>query len=636
MLFTGDELLQKILVWNLAESIDTDEDLVQARIYKQLKTFFSDIYENLNDITRIKKMLDTEVKDFISQSNQVEKVAAFLREGAENQTQDIKNSMNLIGNFSDKINAIYDKTQNIISLAHEMEKINQNVQNSINQLVENQGKNDEAMQEIFGVIKNLIAKTEEIDVITKLINRISSETNLLGLNAKVEAVHAGPYGRGFSVVANEIQRLSNESKNASVNISETIKSITDEIDLLEKVAMKSKDIFTAQRESVSDVNSASEKNSDFIGRYLEEQESFYESIEEIKNEESILVDSISNVFSSVREVSASAQEIATLNFNQNNSITLLKKLSVDLSGSISSMNRDMEPIQIDAHAKDRKKIAILFDSETPFWDPMKKETRKTAEVYDYDINFFAPQSRGLQGLEEMVRILDAIIEERYDGLIISPINDERISQKLREMNSLGTRIVFLNAPLDNVEYLSLIYTDGIMTGVGVAHLVMGLIGDRGEVIVNTWSDAQLAVVENRRVGFVKEIRQNTSITPHEVEVPSKCSDAEADSIIESILQRYPQAKVAFLTNFDWGLFFANYKKRHHTDIQIIVVDYIEEVENKLKENLINYAIGQRAYSWGTMAIGFIDDSLHNKPVPKRVDTGTFEVNQQTIKIYTDF
>ena len=635
---TGDEILAKILDWDLVETIDggPDESRVHGKIYGQLQTLFSDISENLVDITRIKKMLDTEVGDFVSQSDQVKKVAAFLKEGADNQTQDIKHSMSLIENFSGKINAIYEKTQNIISLAHEMEKINQNVQTSINQLVENQEKNDEAMQEIFSVIKSLIAKTEKIDVITKLINRISSETNLLGLNAKVEAVHAGAYGKGFSVVANEIQRLSAESKNASVDISDTIKSITDEIDLLEKVAMQSKDIFGAQRASVTEVNDAAEKNSDFIGKYLDEQESFYESIDEIKKEEGILVDSISNVFSSVREVSATAQEIATLNFNQNNSIALLKKLSVDLSGSIASFDRDVQPIRIRPVAKERKKIAILFDSDTPFWDPMKQETRKTAEVYDYDIAFFAPQSRGMQGLEEMVHILDTIIRKKYDGLIISPINDPQVSQKLRTLTQMGTKIVFLNAPLDNVGYTTLIYTDGITTGATVAKLVMGILGNTGEVIVNSWNEAQLAVVENRRIGFVRELSKSSSITVHEVGVPSKSSDEESDALIGSILNQYPGAKVVFLTNFDWGLFFANYKKKHHADIQIIVVDYIDEVESALREGLINYAIGQRAYSWGTMGIGFIDDSLHGRPVPKVVDTGTYEVNQQTIKIYTDF
>lgn len=637
-MMTGEEILQRIADWDLVQTIDAaiDENRTHTKVYVQLQTLFTDIYANLADITRIKKMLDTEVQDFVSQSDQVKKVAAFLKEGAENQTQDIKHSMSLIENFSAKINAIYEKTQNIISLAHEMEKINQNVQTSINQLVDNQEKNDEAMEEIFSVIRSLIDKTEKIDVITKLINRISSETNLLGLNAKVEAVHAGAYGKGFSVVANEIQRLSNESKNASVDISDTIKSITDEIDLLEKVAMKSKDIFNAQRESVTDVNNASEKNSDFIGKYLTEQEGFYESIDEIKSAENVLVDSISNVFSTVREVSATAQEIATLNFNQNNSIALLKKLSVDMSGRISSFNRNVRPIQIRPAVKKRRKIAILFDSETPFWDPMKKETVKTAEVYDYDINFFAPKSRGIQGLNEMVNILDTIMEEKYDGLIISPINDPQISQKLKTANQMGIKIVFLNAPLDNVGYTSLIYTDGFMTGATVAKLVTGILGNTGEVIVNSWNEAQLAVVENRRIGFVRELKKISQIAVHEVGVPSKSSLQESEDLIGSILNRYPKVKVVFLTNFDWGLFFANYKKKHHSDIQIIVVDYIDEVEESLKEGLINYAIGQRAYSWGTMGIGFIDDSLHGRPVPKVVDTGTFEVNQQTIKIYTDF
>ena len=70
-----------------------------------------------------------------------------------------------------------------------------------------------------------------------LITQLSEQTNLLALNASIEAARAGDHGRGFAVVANEVGNLAEQSKSATVEIAETVKSIQDEI----KGVMKSVD-----------------------------------------------------------------------------------------------------------------------------------------------------------------------------------------------------------------------------------------------------------------------------------------------------------------------------------------------------------------------------------------------------------
>ncbi|ANS75304.1 chemotaxis protein [Paenibacillus yonginensis] len=78
-------------------------------------------------------------------------------------------------------------------------------------------------------IKELKEQTKSIQGIVQTIRDIASQTNLLSLNAAIEAAHAGPYGKGFEVVASEVRMLSNQVSNSITEVQGTISGITKEI-----------------------------------------------------------------------------------------------------------------------------------------------------------------------------------------------------------------------------------------------------------------------------------------------------------------------------------------------------------------------------------------------------------------------
>lgn len=637
MLNESSELLNKIYNWNLESNIaESVNDSADARIYKQLKDHFEKFFLCFSSFPRISKQLNTVILDFIAEINQIEQITKLIREGAERQTKDIQKSTELIENFTDKINEIYEKSRKTISLAYDMQENNKNVHNSIEQLVMNQQRNDEAIEKILNVIKILIDKTEIIGNITKLIEKVSNETNILGLNAKVEAVHAGAAGKGFAVVAEEIQRLSRESKKASLNISDTIESVTEEIELLKNVTQESQVIFDAQRESVDEVSSVSEKNSAFIDTYINEQENVNTAFEMIKGEENILAKSISNIFLSVREITATAHEITSLMYNQNNSVALISKLDKDLSKGVADIELHHKGIHVEKKTIPKRKIAMIFDLDIDFFDPTKREALKAADVYGYDIDFFAPNSRGSEGVFQMAALIDKVIEEKYDAMAISPIDDILIAQKLKHLNEIGIKIVFINSKIDGIDYISYVQTNGIAAGAAAASIVMSLMGNRGEVIVNTWADTQISAIEDRKKGFIDTINRKTNIQVHEMPVNSKSTQNEANKVFEAMLRSAPEARIIFLTNCDWGLMFSNYVKKYHTDIQVITMDFTKDIQNAIINGWVHYAIGQRNYSWGNLAVDFIDKDLYNKSVKRYVDTGTYEANLQNMNIYKSF
>lgn len=636
MQYNQEDILHRLSNWDLGEDISetATENEPTLKIYGQLQTYFQNYFLHFDSIMRISAQLNTVMQDFTKESERIGQVAAFIKKSADRQTVEIDKSMALVNAFSDKVNAIFERSQGIISLAYDMESSNRTVQESVGQLVVNQEKNDHAMLNIFDLVSRLIAKTEKIGEITAIMKRVSTETLLLGLNAKVEAAHAGVHGKGFSVVAGEIQRLSEESKAAAEDINETIKSVSDEIGLIEKAAQESRSLFQVQKDTVAEVDSVFKKNCEAIDTYISEQKSFNASIAEIKTDELTLTNTISNIVTSVREIAATVNEIGSVLLDHNNSISLMDKLKVDMACDIDSMNKGSQHVKVQKAAVRKKRIAFLFDIDHPFYAPTKAEATKAAGIYDFDVRFFAPQTRG-EATKEQAAHLDIVLDEKYDGLVISPINDNLICQKLRQIAKAGTKIIFLNSKIEGVEHVSLIMTDGITIGAAAARIVMGALGNQGEAIVNAWTGMKLDAIENRKDGFVQELKKNSQIGVHEYPVKSNPTPDEAEAIIQSMLQSHPNARFLYMTNMEWGMFAANYLRRHHSDVQVITVDFSEEVEKAIRDGLIHYSLGQRPYLWGSTAIRMIDKSLRKQKVQPVFDTGAFEVNRLNIDLYAD-
>ncbi len=626
-------LIQRMLDWDFESEFIGSDNKDQNDMYHNYRKYFTQFRNEFGNVKSISGQLEGVVEEIVDASQSVRHSSEYIAQGAQTQAEDVGRCMGVADHFSEKINEMDQKSKELIGLAFDMSKVNAEGKDAIHNLSVNQEKNEKVMQEITGAIYTLLSKTQNITEITKVLYSIASQTNLLALNASIEAARAGEAGKGFAVVAEEVRKLSEESRQASEDISRSLTDITGQLDNLKGVMDSSTAIFGEQNHAVGKVIESVEQVNGTADVFIKKQQDFGEEVGQLTKEKNTLIEALGSIAAVVEESSATTEEVASLTISQNSLADILVKMTRELCEKVTLIERSSVIIKTSAITKKKKKIALIWDLDDPFWEPAAKEAQKTAKVLDMDIEIFAPKARGEQGTKEMIDILRRISIGGFDGIAISPIENDDVARELKTITDKGTKVIFIQSPVKGIPHESVIGTNTLQCGRSAGKIVNQLLNGAGEVIVGMWTDYKLASVEERAEGFMKELKETSNITVHQVGVMGEPSKEEAERVITKMLKDYPNAKLLFSTNIGWGLAYARYVESHSLDMKVVTIDFTKEVAEHMKKGSIKAAIAQRPFIWGSVPLETFVDVFAGKEVKKTVDTGTYEVNAGNLKIF---
>lgn len=333
------DLSQKIPVKSkdeIGELIESCNSLTEC-----LSKMFSSIKEAVAGLvysgTEIKGQTQSTISDVQRTTERVEEINT--RAKSQNETMDFvaesgSNVSKAIQILSSRIGtqatAISEVSSSVTEISANIQSVDQNV-NKISQKYEQLVSDSKAGQKdqmtVVDKVGEIQAQAGRLKEANSVIRSIASQTNLLAMNASIEAAHAGDAGKGFAVVAGEIRSLAESSAKQSKSIGDLIKSITEAITGIVDASKLSLSSFQSLDTKIGEIQSML---SEVLGSVDEQQEgakNLLESMNVIDSSSQSIQDASkemenesSNVFSRMDELRTSASEITILTASIKNSI----------------------------------------------------------------------------------------------------------------------------------------------------------------------------------------------------------------------------------------------------------------------------------------------------------------------------
>ncbi|RKP55609.1 methyl-accepting chemotaxis protein [Cohnella endophytica] len=250
-----------------------------------------------------------------------------IANGATNLAVESEKGTDLTIQIGSQVQSVIQSNNEMGQSANEVEEAGRKGTIYMNGLIQKTSQTEEMTRSMVEKVDKLKESTLSIRKILDVLGNISKQTNILSLNATIEAARAGAAGKGFMVVADEIRKLADQSRDSISIVGSIVLKIQGEIDETVSVLSEAYPIFKEQIESVREANQIFVTVQDNMGSFVHRLESATDSVRHLEDAQNTLSLAMSNVSAVAEEASATSEEVASLSNEQLNISDGLVQLS---------------------------------------------------------------------------------------------------------------------------------------------------------------------------------------------------------------------------------------------------------------------------------------------------------------------
>ncbi|MBN1410141.1 MAG: cache domain-containing protein, partial [Spirochaetales bacterium] len=224
---------------------NTEANQILSANTEETTTSSTQISANIDSVTGQIKTLDDQIINSSSATEQISKSTQSLKDQIDRQTE-------MVNESTSSITEMISSVENMSSTTREKKL-------ATDKLVQTARNGGEKLRVMVQSISEINKSVDDISGMVKVISGIAAQTNLLSMNAAIEAAHAGEAGSGFTVVAEEIRKLAESSGKQSGNITRLIKEIVGKIKQASGTSTQTDKAFQEINENVKSVSDALEE-----------------------------------------------------------------------------------------------------------------------------------------------------------------------------------------------------------------------------------------------------------------------------------------------------------------------------------------------------------------------------------------
>ncbi len=259
--------------------------------------------------------------------------------GNSSNTENIGKQTVMTGNIQSMILKTKEMSDEMLDLSRESAKAVKDGLNSANCLQEQSERTREANEKVAASVAGLIQNAQSVEDITGQIFSISSQTNLLALNASIESARAGEAGRGFSVVANEIRMLADETRKLTEMIQKIVSDLRKNAGLAKATVDDVMEVTHEERKLIRSTGQQFSTIGEKMDGLNQDVQEIYNKIEEILTSNQAIVDSINQISAVSQEVFASTQQAVELGEDTNRQAEQVLECMEELRRTVDSVDR---------------------------------------------------------------------------------------------------------------------------------------------------------------------------------------------------------------------------------------------------------------------------------------------------------